>query len=867
MFWNDHNHIRRCWLEMREQMQTDNVTPQKVMSKTLTAYYSETQDVEQESPNIELGEKIEIITENFDCDDNSSTDNVKYQNSFENCPENQIICEIEQVEESSPMKIPKILIQRVFHQAEKHIVEKKLDFVIADTDKEITKHVFGGLFNTRYYPYMPENYCKKHSADLYEYHNEDLPKIGDKFDSHNSFRLYIDSKAKEWKYYLKCADSHRKNGMDTFVYKCVFARPRHTISRAKGLRKRTRKIPLHDCPCRVLLKPIPKGAKDLTVIYVCNHHDHPLTDEYFYKLQHGRRLHPSVKEELMDLLSLDVDRELLMRYFESLTGYNMSYKYFTNMIIYMKKHKIERHFSVEKLQEMTKKIDKMKEEFGIPNENEYHDNPDNDFTQTDPMPKDAAEVSFENLNNNSRLETRLQQLKHDEETLQNIKHLQDSVRTENNPWNGVHMYVESKQSSSGDREQHSRSPHLQRKINTCVSSVEEQIEKSTSVKTPQSENDFYYEIEVTVDRNTRENEPECVNYENSEMQIDFCQQNFNSDENVTYCIQYEDNKNLNEDSNEFYGVLNNLENRPLQIEATKLAMVNITPNNNQGIRKYDLVAEIQPDLNTVSEVQVEHRVDNIVEVIEEPSGDGSLDLGKGEIYEIIETNNKKILPDRDFVRTTILNKHTQMKSCEQQQKSNLNTSETQRNGTHNRNDSNINAKESNKYKFGKRRRKRKTNIECNYGDLYSDSSKDLFKMDKVVKKLSQYNVDIKHLKDDEYYVIVVDNFKKSTKITTDKVIYENLDEKNDVIKFRNNTTTDEHSYSDLDEKNDVIKFRNNTTTDEHSYSGKCNIDKSIHKLQTLKKSLKAEVKNLFITRTKLMHEISEVKINKKEIDL
>jgi hypothetical protein len=36
--------------------------------------------------------------------------------------------------------------------------------------------------------------------------------------------------------------------------------------------------------------------------------------------------------------------------------------------------------------------------------------------------------------NKSRLETRLQQLNNDEKTLQSVKHLQDSVRTEKNPW-------------------------------------------------------------------------------------------------------------------------------------------------------------------------------------------------------------------------------------------------------------------------------------------------------------------------------------------------------------------------------------------------------------------------------------------------
>lgn len=73
---------------------------------------------------------------------------------------------------------------------------------------------------------------------MFEHTDETLVKLGDKFDSLESFRLYVDGNAKHWKYYLKCSDSHRKDGKDIFVFQCVLARKRTKFSLAKGVRKR-----------------------------------------------------------------------------------------------------------------------------------------------------------------------------------------------------------------------------------------------------------------------------------------------------------------------------------------------------------------------------------------------------------------------------------------------------------------------------------------------------------------------------------------------------------------------------------------------------------------------------------------------------
>lgn len=59
----------------------------------------------------------------------------------------------------------------------------------------------------------------------------------------------------------------------------------------------------------------------------------------------------------MDLVALDVDREVVQKYYESLTGLQMSYGSYHNLLLKMKKNKIERQFSLEKLKEMSQKIE------------------------------------------------------------------------------------------------------------------------------------------------------------------------------------------------------------------------------------------------------------------------------------------------------------------------------------------------------------------------------------------------------------------------------------------------------------------------------------------------------------------------------
>ncbi|CAH0747621.1 unnamed protein product [Diatraea saccharalis] len=668
----------------------------------------------------------------------------------------------------------------------------------------------------------------KHASNLFKYENEELPKIGDKFDSLDSFRLYIDGKAKEWKYYLKCADSHRKNGKDTFVYKCVFARPRSAVTKAKGLRKRTRRVPIHDCPCRVLLKPVPSGAKDLTVVYVCNHHDHPLIDDYFHKLQHGRRLHPNVKEEIMDLLSLDVDKEVAQKYFELLTGYTMSYGYFANMLMYMKKNKIERQFSLEKLKEMSKKIDKIKEELGITDQNENKGYPNNNLNLSYFVPQDMRDTLSENVDNKSRLVTRLQQLHHDEETLQNIKHIQDSIRNEYADKN-----VETSKRNTCHKSK--RRKNTQREVNSYIESSHQQIEEtfveimgaSKGFEAPQSNKDISYECEIAVGENNAENEPEYTFYESNVLTTDL--KSVGTGVNVQYCIQSEDNRNSNEPV-ESCIVLEDLENVPLRIQATELATINVLPDDSTvtgGIASNSQIVR-----NQEAEPPIKHEINNIIEEIEQPSLPEDLNLRNNEYYEIIETNNKKILPNRDFVHSNILNKPKVNKIYKHQHEKTIRMSKL-RYDKKTIYENNVNAKIY-KHHFRKKRRPKKRNEQFHSDEWYSShSSEEMVKKGDPVDPLLQYGVVLNELKDDEYYLIVVDNFKEKCE-------------------------------SSADEGTGIPKLLDHhITTDDDSRDSK--LEESIEKLRYLKQSLKLDVDELIAAKKKLLEEIAEAKAMKKVI--
>lgn len=56
-----------------------------------------------------------------------------------------------------------------------------------------------------------------------------------------------------------------------------------------------------DCPCKIKLKRKPNEG--LAVVFVCNHHDHDLTEEGFTRLQTNKKLSPYLKEVVSVTLS------------------------------------------------------------------------------------------------------------------------------------------------------------------------------------------------------------------------------------------------------------------------------------------------------------------------------------------------------------------------------------------------------------------------------------------------------------------------------------------------------------------------------------------------------------------------------------
>lgn len=202
--------------------------------------------------------------------------------------------------------------------------------------------------------YIPAvEYCTDHS-DLFLHEDEKLVKPGDKFDSHNDFIQYLNENAKRWYFYYKCSDSRKPNTeSETYVYTCVYLRNKEKYIK-KGIRKRTNNIKTN-CPCKIKLKHLP-NEKQLTVVFVCNHHDHPLSEQEFYKLQHGRRLPPYIKEEIMDLISLQVEMDKIKKYVQMQTGFNMNRTFFYQIERTMRLRNLERRISDERLLYLSVKI-------------------------------------------------------------------------------------------------------------------------------------------------------------------------------------------------------------------------------------------------------------------------------------------------------------------------------------------------------------------------------------------------------------------------------------------------------------------------------------------------------------------------------
>ncbi|CAB3257227.1 unnamed protein product [Arctia plantaginis] len=206
----------------------------------------------------------------------------------------------------------------------------------------------------------------EHSA-LFLLEDEKLVKPGDRFESHDIFVQYLNENAKRWNYYYSCSDSRKPNTEnESYIYNCVYLKNKEKYKK-KGLRKRNNTMKT-DCPCKIKLRHLP-NEKELTVVYVCNHHDHELSPEQFRKLQHGRRLPPYVKEEILDFLALQVDKGKIRNYVEMETGFKMSRPFFYTLERNMQKTgNITRVITEERLKMLNEKLTVVDEMYRYNNE-------------------------------------------------------------------------------------------------------------------------------------------------------------------------------------------------------------------------------------------------------------------------------------------------------------------------------------------------------------------------------------------------------------------------------------------------------------------------------------------------------------------
>ncbi|CAH0600750.1 unnamed protein product [Chrysodeixis includens] len=274
-------------------------------------------------------------------------------------------------------------------------------------------------------------YCTDHK-DLYLHEDEKLVKPGDKFRSQEDFVQYLNENAKRWRFYYKCSDSRKPNTeYESFTYNCVYLRNKEKYKK-KGLRKRNNNMKTN-CPCKIKLRHLP-SEKELTVVYVCNHHDHELSLEEFYKLQHGRRLPPHIKEEIMDLLKLKVDVMKIRAYVEMETGFSMSRPFFCALEKTMKSRNIERVITEDRLMMLREKIAAIDDTATARKVKHRRSLDDMEGSRTPPL-KRRSKINDLTISDSSK-RIKSHSGNYSNETIQSVKHLQESVKCEiqRNPW-------------------------------------------------------------------------------------------------------------------------------------------------------------------------------------------------------------------------------------------------------------------------------------------------------------------------------------------------------------------------------------------------------------------------------------------------
>ncbi|XP_052754620.1 uncharacterized protein LOC113518721 [Galleria mellonella] len=298
--------------------------------------------------------------------------------------------------------------------------------------------------------------CNEH-GDMYLHKDESLIKPGDMFDTQESFNIYVNGYAEQWLFYYTLTNSYTQDpSKENYTYRCIYYQP-------KGVRKRSEPEKSR-CPCKIVLKRLPYNPDVLTVEFVCHHHNHELSKENFLKLKDSKRIQPQIREEIMDLLYLEVEPKILKKYIKELTGLNLNLNYFMHIAKKMKKDNVERTFTPEQLDELTKKVKDLRFIYGnvkdtdcespktniqrgrrkrkadgdVNNTNAEDITEDLDtlYSSDKKLKQESEETEYEDIDTKSRLETCLQRLSYDEETLESVKRLQSSVQceTQRNPW-------------------------------------------------------------------------------------------------------------------------------------------------------------------------------------------------------------------------------------------------------------------------------------------------------------------------------------------------------------------------------------------------------------------------------------------------
>ncbi|XP_048006194.1 uncharacterized protein LOC125241660 isoform X2 [Leguminivora glycinivorella] len=174
-----------------------------------------------------------------------------------------------------------------------------------------------GLSNDSKIKFRKCSHSDEELSQLHEHTDDTLVKLGDVFDSRESFKQYLNDHAKRWHYYYVCRNSKKK----IIEYNCI-CMAYNVKEREVVIRKQKKRTTA--CPCKLRL--LINEANKLLVYYVCNHHDHPTTAGEFHSYPHAKYLPQHVKDEFLDLTYLGLDVDLIQKYIHSVVGITIKKK-------------------------------------------------------------------------------------------------------------------------------------------------------------------------------------------------------------------------------------------------------------------------------------------------------------------------------------------------------------------------------------------------------------------------------------------------------------------------------------------------------------------------------------------------------------